>query len=745
MKWASLRTAVSIVSAIAVAAAPVDEGITKLVERQLPEQLHGKIQFDLDSSYCKDSYDCYEISQSDDGIAIKGSTKSALSSGLYRYLREYGHVSISWTNSTLNSIKELPEINDGPITGCAVVPYRYHFNTVTFGYTTAFYTWEDWEHLLDWASLQGINFPLAWLGYEKILIEVLKEFKFKDEHIKGLISGPAFSAWSRFGNIQGDWNSTGIDHTEINFFEDQFNLQKRILNRMIELGMTPILPSFTGFVPREIEQVYPDAKVVNSSNWNNFPIENTNVTFLDPTDPLFEKIQVSFLNKQKSEYGNITKFYTLDQYNENTPPSGDLDRLKEISKGTIDAFKAADPDAVWVMQGWLFYNEKEFWTNDRIEAYLSGPEKGELLILDLFSEAYPQWQRTKSYYGHDWIWCQLHNFGGNMDLEGSLQILFNNFTQARTASSSMVGAGLTMEGQEGNQIVYDALLYQAWRRDPYKLDEYVKQYIQSRYGPEKVPEDILQSWVDLASLVYTNDFSVADAVTSTMKSAYELEPALYYTEMGHQSAQKFYDFSKLEKIWQSFVKYTISNPEWLDHPHYHNDLVDITRQVLSNRFLDQYNQFVDSVNSTSSDKSKTLQNGQKLTQTLDTLDRVLYTDKNFLLSQWISKARGIVTDNSNKQSIQDYLEFQARNQITLWGPNGQIDNYGSKAWAGLVGSYHKKLWEKFVNFVVDKNNDPSKFNEISTPFKINWQWEKLDLDNGTKGDLLSILKELVGE
>ena len=30
------------------------------------------------------------------------------------------------------------------------------------------------------------------------------------------------------------------------------------------------------------------------------------------------------------------------------------------------------------------------------------------------------------------------------------------------------------------------------------------------------------------------------------------------------------------------------------------------------------------------------------------------------------------------------LEFNARNQVTLWGPNGEINDYAAKSWGGLV-------------------------------------------------------------
>jgi len=79
-----------------------------------------------------------------------------------------------------------------------------------------------------------------------------------------------------------------------------------------------------------------------------------------------------------------------------------------------------------------------------------------MLILDLFSESQPQWQRTNNYYGKPWIWCQLHDYGGNMGLYGQVENVTVNPIQAlANASSTMVGMGLTMEGQEVSLLCDD--------------------------------------------------------------------------------------------------------------------------------------------------------------------------------------------------------------------------------------------------------------------------------------------------
>jgi hypothetical protein len=42
-------------------------------------------------------------------------------------------------------------------------------------------------------------------------------------------------------------------------------------------------------------------------------------------------------------------------------------------------------------------------------------------------------------------------------------------------------------------------------------------------------------------------------------------------------------------------------------------------------------------------------------------------------------------------------EFNVCNQVTLWGPDGQILDYAAKQWSGLVSQYYGKRWELFFD------------------------------------------------
>lgn len=617
---------------------------------------------------------------------------------------------------------------------------------MTTSYTTAFWSWEDWELQLDWMALRGINLPLAWVGVEKILIDVFREVGFTDEEILSFISGPAFLAWNHMGNIQGSWGGD----MPLEWVDAQFELQKKIVRRMVELGMTPILPAFTGFVPRAITRLFPDATVVNGSQWNDFPPEYTNVTFLYPTDERFVELQQRFIQKQFEAYGNVTHYYALDQFNENDPFSGDLDDLKSISKETWDSLKKSDPAAVWVLQGWLFHSNRDFWSNERIELYLSGVPDSDMIVLDLFSESQPQWQRTESYFGKPWIWCQLHNFGGNMGLYGQILNLTINPVEAVHESDSLVGFGLTMEGQEGNEIVYDLLLDQAWSDTPIDTWYYFRHWVTTRYaGTEFIPYELYQAWDILRTTVYNNTNLTSHAVT---KSIFELVPRTsgLVNRTGHHPTTINYDQADLVQAWSNFFAAVDREPALWENPAFNYDLVDITRQVLSNAFVPEYESLIkiyqDTAKSKPRDRKRKLKAaGERLTSLLTALDAVLSTNPHFRLATWIRAARATAPASSSAK-VADFLEYEARNQITLWGPTGQISDYSSRAWSGLVSSYYIPRWQKFVNYLIatepDKYNQ-SQFEEDLLRWEIKWQKQKLmkaEEEKDTKTVLEEVLK-----
>eukprot|EP01052_Picozoa_sp_SAG31_P012335 SAG31_NODE_719_length_12605_cov_22.378858_13_plen_219_part_00 len=185
------------------------------------------------------------------------------------------------------------------------------------------------------------------------------------------------------------------------FLEKQHALQLKILPRLQSLGIIGVLPAFAGFVPDALAYAYPNASIQRGGLWLQ-PAEYSAVNVLSSTDPLFVKIGQAFLARYATAYAEVNYtlqgYYSADTFNENSPPSSDPAFLKRYAAATWGGMAAHDPGAVWVAQAWAF--GAGYWTNSRLQAYLSGVSNVHMLLLDLVSDQMPLWNGE---------WPELHS------------------------------------------------------------------------------------------------------------------------------------------------------------------------------------------------------------------------------------------------------------------------------------------------------------------------------------------------
>lgn len=121
-----------------------------------------------------------------------------------------------------------------------------------------------------------------------------------------------------------------------------------------------------------------------------------------------------------------------------------------------------------------------------------------------------------------------------------------------------------------------------------------------------------------------------------------------------------------------------------------HDLVDITREAFHLKSIAIYNDIISAYNH--KDAKALATNGAKLIDLLTDLDSILITNEHFLLGKWLKAAKALGT-TPNEVKL---YEYNARNQVTLWGPDGEINDYANKMWSGLVAAYYKPRWQLFV-------------------------------------------------
>lgn len=305
----------------------------------------------------------------------------------------------------------------------------------------------------------------------------------------------------------------------------------------------------------------------------------------------------------------------------------------------------------------------------------------------------------------------------------------------------MVGVGLTMEGEEGNEIMYDLLLDQAWDKQPINTGNYFRSWVDSRYhGASSLPNELYYAWNLMRKTVYNN--TNLNAAQATTKSIIELAPNTtgLLNRTGHHPTTITYNPTVLTEAWEHFYNAAVREPTLWDNEAYTFDLTDITRQVLANAFNPLYIEFVKAANSSldgTYSPAKASKIGEQMTSLLLDLDAVLTANGNaqFSLPAWIAAARAWAspTDVTNKSStnsssttrIASFYEYNARNQVTLWGPMGEISDYASKQWGGLIRSYYVPRWQLFINYTLSNgtkvNGENAALESILLTFEEDWQ------------------------
>lgn len=81
-------------------------------------------------------------------------------------------------------------------------------------------------------------------------------------------------------------------------------------------------------------------------------------------------------------------------------------------------------------------------------------------------------------------------------------------------------------------------------------------------------------------------------------------------------------------------------------------------------------------------------------------DKILRTDCNSTLGAWVDSALNLAKAVGD-DDVLDLYEYNAKIQVTLWGPNGEIVDYANKQWGGMVKDFFLPRWEVFFTFVND--------------------------------------------
>ena len=570
------------------------------------------------------------------------------------------------------------------------------------------------------------GFHLSWCGSNTVLPEslprpeekVTKTSPYKWRYYLNYCTFNYSMSWWDLDGWQGP--------LPLSFMEKHEELQKQILYRERSLGMTPILPSFTGHVPPALIEKFPDVKAKNTQ-WVNFP----KTYVLDPSEDMFSEIGKLFLETQTEIYGT-NHYYTADTFNENIPPTDDPEYLKGVSAKVYHAMSEVDPDAVWVMQGWMFHHEKHFWHDPQIQALLSAVPDDKMLILDLWSERFPVWNRTHAYYGKPWLWCMLQNFGQNITLSGNATSVANDpaAALADSTSSKMSGIGLTPEGIGHTPIIYALMLENVWNEGrPVDIDSFIKNYTTNRYG--KLSPAAVEAWKGIFATAFENNVN-----NGGHESIITGRPTFVENPKGCTNTRKCYERIDLVKAWEHLYSCI---DELAESDGYRYDIVDITRQVLADYASVIQQKFAADYKNGDMEAFKA--NAEAFDALISDMDTLLATRKEFLLGVWLESAKAMGTTPEESA----LYEQNARNLLGTWGNKDcKLFDYACKQWSGMMNGYYKQRWNLFFEDVLANwgHFEQNDFAQKCKDYEWNWIFETDCFPTEKSGDEIEVVKSL---
>ena len=639
-----------------------------------------------------ESKDVYEIETVRNHVVIRGNNANSMAMGLNRYLQDYCLTQVNWYDynpvELPNTLPMVPE----KVRVESLVPYRFFLNYCTYGYTLPYWNWEQWERFIDWMALNGVNMPLSLIGQEAVWQKVWRRFGMTDEQIRSYFTGPAHLPWHQMNNIdhwQGPLPQEWIDsHAE---------LQKKILARERELGMHPVLPGFAGHIPRVLpEAMKTELKATPISNWGNFADE-CRCTFLSPSDPHFAEIQKAFIEEQTAMYGT-DHIYSMDCFSELAIPATDAVTMAGISQKLYGSLEAADPEAKWLQMGWMFLSP--IWTDETIEAYLSAVPKSRLIMLDYCCDARSLWKRLCSFYGQDFIWCYLGNFGGATAIEGNIHTNSKNLDEVfSNGGPSFQGVGSTLEGFGVNEPLYEHVLSRAWDTGK-DVDEYIDNIADRHLG--RVDENYRAFWHYVDEHVRLQHEFVDHGSFFTSRPRFGFH-------VGWKNDQATgYDIEELVKAEK------ILNSVQGESNALAFDRANTRRQVLGNMAGPAFERFEEAYKA--SDRDGMVAARDNFLALMDSLTAVLKSRPEFSMEDWVEGARSWGVTEEQKE----YYATNARTIVTVWGDTPSLLDYAAREFDGLMEDFYKPRWQMFFDEVIAAFDEKRPIANLNDKF---WEFE----------------------
>lgn len=628
-------------------------------------------QFELGAIAENDGHERFRIAAANGRIKVDGSTPSAVLFGVNWYLKYVARVQVSTNGIRLGTASRFP-LPAAVIEKETPYAYRYALNENIDGYTAPYWSWARWEHEIDLLALSGINAMIVERGMDAVLYQTFRDAGYSDGEIRGWITQPAHQNWQLMGNLccfNGPISSA--------LLHKRVSSAQRIIARLRELGMTPVLPGFYGIVPADFQNKFPDAHVIPQGEWAGF----TRPGWLDPRDPMFAKLAAAFYRRQHELFGD-TSIYDMEVFQEGGS-SGDVS-VPDAARAVQSALLAAHPGAYWMMLAWQGNPRQDL---------LGGVDRRHLFIIDIDHDRVPRDDRQKDFRGAPFLFGGIWEFGGRTTLGANIGNITERLQRLGRTNGNMVGTAVFSEGMDNNPFAFDLFTEMAWRSVPVDTAEWTGDYVRRRYGGADL--HAVAAWKVLLNTAYgirIDEVNFNSERDAAQESLFNAQPSLTADRASNWSPQAMrYDAEVFKRALPEMLK--VAHPLRASET-YQYDLADIARQTLANEsrvLLPQIKTAYDG-----KDRPRFEGLTRRWLRLMDMQDQLLATNRFFLVGAWLGSVRPWASNLTEFAR----LEYDARSILTTWGSrkaseNGELHDYGNKDWAGLTRDYYRVRWQTY--------------------------------------------------
>ena len=690
------------------------EAVVALVNRIGGKGSADKFKFVLDLSI-NQMQETFILGSEEGKVLIKGSTLSALTTGLGWYLNNVAHINIAWNSmnektasgDAYANLSSLPLPADEEI-HTSDAKYRYYLNYCTFGYSMTSWTWNRWQQEIDWMALHGINMPLQIVGLEEVWRKFLtmevngtRKYRYTDAEAKAFVAGPAFTAWWGMNNLEGwggtdpgvlnggTWEGAGGVQDDA-WYVRQAKLAQQILTRQRELGIHPVLPGFSGMVPTNFTTKTGVPTDANGGRWAG-GFQRPRI--IDPTAERFAEIAKDYYDCLKAVMGE-SQYYSMDPFHEGGSISSGA--YTEAYYAIYEAMEAAKSGSQWVIQQWQ-------WDGNQKKS-LGAVPAGRLIVLDLFSDGKPAFDYYSGYAPQEAVFCAIPNFGGRSGLMGRLNNVTDNYFSFKAKYASIKGIGTAPEAIEQTPITYDLIYQLPWMGSKPDVAAWVANYAVARYGKDNAV--VKEAWEQLRQgpLNYG-----ADAIQGPVEDVWAARPNLnanpasaWGKTLSH--AGGIYTKARRQMLIDATYK-LLSQQEKLGlkkgsiyESNYLYDLVEFGGAVMADYAYDLLLGIKAARDA--GDNAAYVARRDAFLALIEDVDKFKGTNLNFRLGKWTQEARDAAEEVEGATSATpDWYEFNnARTILTTWSsPNTNLNDYSYRSWQGLMKDFYLPRWKYFFD------------------------------------------------